>query len=180
MASAPLTARHWIGGDWVDSKNRLDSINPATGETIGTYSDGGEAAATQAIAVAMQAFLQTGWRETRNPLRGMRYASAKRKREAFECRGSGLADLGWEAPGRARRARDGLARCTLAAVNGASVSVLAEHAGRLNYSLGTPKRNGNERINVYFGASLVRPMPAWMSTRSPRPRIDEAPKVIRL
>ena len=65
MASAPLTARHWIGGEWVDSNTRLDSINPATGETIGTYADGGEAEAVQAIAVARKAFAETAWRSDR-------------------------------------------------------------------------------------------------------------------
>ena len=44
MTSGQLNARHWIGGEWVDSKERLDSINPATGETIGTYTETGEAA----------------------------------------------------------------------------------------------------------------------------------------
>jgi len=52
MAPGQLNARHWIGGEWIDSKERLDSINPATGETIGTYANGGEAEATKAIAVA--------------------------------------------------------------------------------------------------------------------------------
>ncbi len=65
MAPTTLTARHWIGGDWIDSKNRLVSIDPATGEAIGTYADGGEAEATRAIAVARQAFLETDWREDR-------------------------------------------------------------------------------------------------------------------
>ena len=49
MITGRLNARHWIGGEWVDSKDRLDSINPATGETIGTYASGGETEATQAI-----------------------------------------------------------------------------------------------------------------------------------
>jgi betaine-aldehyde dehydrogenase len=65
MASGQLNARHWIGGEWVDSEGRLDSVNPATGETIGTYASGGEAEATKAIAVAKQAFLNSNWRENR-------------------------------------------------------------------------------------------------------------------
>ncbi len=64
MASDLLTARHWIGGAWIDSPNRRNSINPATGEVIGTYADGGPAEASQAIRVARQAFLETDWRET--------------------------------------------------------------------------------------------------------------------
>jgi hypothetical protein len=51
--------RKEAGGEWIDSKDRLDSINSATGETIGTYASGGEAEATKAIAIAKQAFLDT-------------------------------------------------------------------------------------------------------------------------
>jgi hypothetical protein len=29
-------ALHWIGGQWVNSDRHKDSINPATGEVIGT------------------------------------------------------------------------------------------------------------------------------------------------
>jgi hypothetical protein len=39
MTLPSLTARHWIGGDWVNSENRPGSINPANGEAIGTYLD---------------------------------------------------------------------------------------------------------------------------------------------
>jgi betaine-aldehyde dehydrogenase len=65
MTTGRLNARHWIGGEWVDSKDRLDSFNPATGETIGMYADGGETEATLAIAVAKKAFLGSDWRENR-------------------------------------------------------------------------------------------------------------------
>ena len=60
-----LNARHWIGGEWVDSAKRLDSINPATGETIGSFADGGAAEAEQAIAVARRAFVESDWKENR-------------------------------------------------------------------------------------------------------------------
>ena len=34
-------ARHWIGGEWIDAGDkRSDSFNPATGEKIGTYTEG--------------------------------------------------------------------------------------------------------------------------------------------
>jgi betaine-aldehyde dehydrogenase len=37
MSAPKMFAHHWIGGEWVDSDKRRESINPATGETIGTY-----------------------------------------------------------------------------------------------------------------------------------------------
>ena len=60
-----LKARHWINGDWIGSTTLLDSIDPATGEPIGVYADGGAAEAAQAIAAAMNAFRTTPWREDR-------------------------------------------------------------------------------------------------------------------
>lgn len=82
MTSAPLSAHHWIGGDWIDTQTRLDSINPATGETIGTYADAGEAEATLAIAVARQAFLGTEWRENRR----LRARAINEMADRFEAR----------------------------------------------------------------------------------------------
>jgi acyl-CoA reductase-like NAD-dependent aldehyde dehydrogenase len=43
------TARHWIGGEWVDQGPQRHSINPADGKVIGTYCDGGAQAAEAAI-----------------------------------------------------------------------------------------------------------------------------------
>ena len=60
-----LQARHWIDGQWVDGSTRLDSIDPATGDVIGTYADGGEAEATAAIVAAHRAFVETDWRGDR-------------------------------------------------------------------------------------------------------------------
>ena len=45
-----LDARHWIDGEWVDAEHWAESINPATGEIIGNYTEATEAQATQAIA----------------------------------------------------------------------------------------------------------------------------------
>lgn len=33
-------ALHWIGGEWLDSGEHRESINPATGEVIGRYVNG--------------------------------------------------------------------------------------------------------------------------------------------
>ena len=64
MASQ-LSAHHWIDGDWVDSQVRAPSIDPATGETIGTYTEAGEAEANSAITAALRAFRETDWGENR-------------------------------------------------------------------------------------------------------------------
>ena len=38
-------ARHWIDGEWTESGNVAESVNPATGEVLGQWADGGEAEA---------------------------------------------------------------------------------------------------------------------------------------
>lgn len=47
MASQ-MNARHWIDGAWVDARERVQSVDPATGETIGSYTEATEAEAAQA------------------------------------------------------------------------------------------------------------------------------------
>src|SRR6266516_2704064 len=54
-------AKHWIDGEWVGSDTVSESINPATGETLGSWADGGEAEARAAVAAARRAFDTTPW-----------------------------------------------------------------------------------------------------------------------
>ncbi|ROR46373.1 aldehyde dehydrogenase family protein [Kitasatospora cineracea] len=56
------TARHWIDGEWVDSARTSESIDPATGETIGTYADGGAEEGRRAVDAAARAFAEGTWR----------------------------------------------------------------------------------------------------------------------
>jgi betaine-aldehyde dehydrogenase len=49
-------AKHWIDGEWVGSDSVSESINPATGEVLGRWADGGEAEARAAVAAARRAF----------------------------------------------------------------------------------------------------------------------------
>ena len=41
-------AQHWIDGNWIDSDKVAESTNPATGETLGSWYDAGEAEARAA------------------------------------------------------------------------------------------------------------------------------------
>jgi betaine-aldehyde dehydrogenase len=65
MAQTQPHAKHWIDGAWVDSDRTLDSFDPATGERIGTYADGGPREAELAIRVAKKAFAESDWRGSR-------------------------------------------------------------------------------------------------------------------
>lgn len=62
---ATATARHWIDGSWRDSAQSRDSINPATGDSLGRYALAGEDEAREATAAALSAFRQTSWRTDR-------------------------------------------------------------------------------------------------------------------
>jgi betaine-aldehyde dehydrogenase len=54
-------ARHWIDGAWLESELVADSCNPATGELLGRFADGGEAEARAAVDAARRAFAGTEW-----------------------------------------------------------------------------------------------------------------------
>nr|WP_311526719.1 aldehyde dehydrogenase family protein [uncultured Ralstonia sp.] len=55
-----MNARHWIAGEWTGMPN-IDSIDPATGEAVGQFADGGAAEADAAIAAARHVFDRTTW-----------------------------------------------------------------------------------------------------------------------
>ncbi|HEY4108121.1 aldehyde dehydrogenase family protein [Puia sp.] len=61
-ADTQSIAKHWIGGEWIDSQKHGISLNPATGGSLGTYADGGDAEAGRAVDAALTAFRQTGWK----------------------------------------------------------------------------------------------------------------------
>ena len=88
MASQ-LSAHHWIDGDWVDSQVRAQSVDPATGETIGTYTEAGEAEAKRAIAAALRAFRETEWRGNRR----LRARAINEMADRFEARENDLIEI---------------------------------------------------------------------------------------
>src|SRR6476619_1604544 len=59
-------AKHWIDGEWIGSDAVSESINPATGEVLGRWSDGGEAEARAAVEAARRAFDTSLWPRDRN------------------------------------------------------------------------------------------------------------------
>ncbi len=58
-------ARHWIGNEWIDGGERVDSFDPATGRRIGTYTEIGEGDVHRAIAIALEAFRTSPWKDDR-------------------------------------------------------------------------------------------------------------------
>jgi betaine-aldehyde dehydrogenase len=80
--------RHWVGGEWVQSGPERESIDPATGQVIGTYCDGGAEVAQLAIDAARAAFRRGGWAD--DPL--ARSAALSHLADAFAARLEDVAD----------------------------------------------------------------------------------------
>lgn len=83
------TALHWIGGWWLDSGEHGESVNPATGEVIGSYAMGGRKEAGLAVNAALRAFRETDWKDNRSLRARVLNAMAAR----FEARAEDLAQL---------------------------------------------------------------------------------------
>lgn len=81
-------ALNWINGEWIDSNNHKESINPATGEVIGKYADGGKKEAELAIAAAKHAFKTSDWKHDRH----LRYKVLNELAEQFEAHHAELVD----------------------------------------------------------------------------------------
>jgi betaine-aldehyde dehydrogenase len=66
LAASTGVAKHWIDGEWTGSDTVSESINPATGEVLGHWADGGEEEARAAVAAACRAFATPSWSRDRN------------------------------------------------------------------------------------------------------------------
>lgn len=82
-------ARHWINGEWVDSGIKKESINPSTGEVIGSYVEGGKTEAEMAIKAAHDTFTNTDWRTNRE----LRFNVLQEMVQAFDARQDELATI---------------------------------------------------------------------------------------
>jgi betaine-aldehyde dehydrogenase len=80
---------HWIDGQWIDSDEHRDSVNPATGEVIGSFAMGGPKEAQAAIEAAKRAFADPGWRTDRL----LRARVLNRMADRFEERTDDLVEL---------------------------------------------------------------------------------------
>lgn len=82
-------ALNWINGEWVDSEQHTESINPATGEVIGTYADGGREEAIQSTKAAVRAFRELDWKDNR----ALRSRVLNQIADCFEARREDLIDI---------------------------------------------------------------------------------------
>jgi betaine-aldehyde dehydrogenase len=82
-------AKHWIDGQRADSDEHRDSVNPATGEIIGSYAMAGPKEARAAIEAAKRAFADPAWRSNRL----LRARVLNRMADRFEERADDLVEV---------------------------------------------------------------------------------------
>ncbi len=61
MSGSTELARHLVGGEWIDTGDRAESFDPASGQRLGTYVPGSADLADQAVAAARSAFFGSAW-----------------------------------------------------------------------------------------------------------------------
>jgi betaine-aldehyde dehydrogenase len=84
-----LRARHWIGGEWLDSGESATSFDPATSEAIGSYTEATAAHAKGAVGAALRALKETDWRYDRRLRAKVLHDMAAR----FEARADDLVEI---------------------------------------------------------------------------------------
>jgi betaine-aldehyde dehydrogenase len=89
VSTAQASAKHWIDGQWADSDEHRESVNPATGEVIGSYAMAGPKEAQAAIEAARRAFADPAWRTNRL----LRAQVLNRMADRFEERTGDLVEL---------------------------------------------------------------------------------------
>ncbi len=82
-------AQNWIDGEWRTSATISKSFNPANGEVVGEFADGGQAEADAGIAAARRAFRATSWGRDR----ALRYKVLAELADRFDDRAEELARL---------------------------------------------------------------------------------------
>ena len=115
-------AKHWIDGEWTRSKRVSESINPATGEVLGLYADGGAAEARAAIVASRRAFESSAWSRDR----GLRHQALNELADCFDAHGNELGQLVTKENGK--KLADGAQEAALAAIalRHAAAQVLTE------------------------------------------------------
>jgi betaine-aldehyde dehydrogenase len=134
-------ARHWIDGAWLESEPVADSYNPATGELLGRFADGGEAEARAAVGAARRGFAGTNWGRDR----ALRSRALLELADGFEARAPELASM-------------------LTRENG---KTLAEATGEVGAPAATLRHNAAQALTEVGTAAEVAPGQYFSSVAEP-------------
>ncbi|GAA3309826.1 hypothetical protein GCM10020295_75430 [Streptomyces cinereospinus] len=155
---------HWIGGEWVGSARTSQSVNPATGEVIGTYADADLAVGEAAIETAVRAFREGDWR-----LDPMRRATAlSHLADAYAARLDEVVDTLCRENGKLRREAAFEAHFILRALRFASGLALQPHGRVTDTQPGRQAMSIRQAVGV---AGIVVPWnsPAYLCIRALAP-----------
>ncbi len=103
-------AEHWIDGEWIGSDTVSESINPATGDVLGRWADGGKAEARAAIAAARRAFDASLWSRDRN----LRHKALSEMADRFDTHAEELGPLVTKENGK--KLAEGMLEATVAGI----------------------------------------------------------------
>ena len=103
-------AEHWIDGEWTGSDTVSESINPATGDVLGRWADGGEAEARAVIAAARRAFDASLWSRDRN----LRHKALSEMADRFDAHADELGPLVTKENGK--KLAEGMLEATVAGI----------------------------------------------------------------
>ncbi len=108
--TALTVAEHWIDGGWIGSDTVSESINPATGEVLGRWAEGGEAEARAAVAAARRAFDTSLWSRDRS----LRHKALTEMADRFDAHAEDLGPLVTKENGK--KLAEGMLEATLPGV----------------------------------------------------------------
>ena len=161
-------ARHWIDGAWLESELVTDSYNPATGELLGRFADGGEAEARAAVGAARRAFAGTDWGRDR----ALRSRALLELAELFEARAPELALMLTRENGKTLAEATGEVGAPAAMLRHNAAQALTEVGtaaevapGQLFHQRGRAGRGGRDHRAVERTGGAVHPFPGSCARR---------------
>ncbi|NIY69364.1 aldehyde dehydrogenase family protein [Streptomyces malaysiensis] len=161
-----LSATHWINGEWITSPQERPSFDPATGEQIGVFYDGGAYEAQAAVDAAAHCFETSPWRW--DPM--TRATVLSHLADAFDSRLDGLVASLCRENGKLRREADYEVHHIVRALRFASGLAL-QNFGRV-----ADTRPGLQNMTLRQPAGVVGVItpwnsPAYLSIRSLAPAL---------
>lgn len=159
-------AKQYINGQWIDSGDKKDTINPSTGEVLGTYVEGGKTEMQDAIKAAKDTFKNTDWKTNRD----LRYRVLTKIADAFEARQDELATMIAKENGKAIGEAQFEASFVMPNIRFAASKIYTEFGRTAEWSAGKYSILVKEAIGV-AGISTPWNSPAALLIRSLAPAL---------
>lgn len=159
-------AKQYINGEWIDSGDKKDSINPSTGEVLGSYVEGGKAEMQDAIKAAKDTFDNSDWKTNRD----LRYQVLTKLADAFEARQDELATMIAKENGKALGEAQFEASFVMPNIHFAAAKIYTEFGRTAEWSAGKYSILVKEAVGV-AGISTPWNSPAALLIRSLAPAL---------